>query len=189
MIMIDIPETILLRAPYPVIQSYQTCQKVKQTEAGVSCRYDKIPSQHQLWKAGFILANIPWSSPSLWRSRQQGITVWQAVSSQRNHQEVNITGLGKTEFTRALPRVTEAGEQLLRWLMSHAGCIKSSRNVASLSPGWCSFSMTQIPLIWDCLVCRSISHYILQEDIEGDTGPGLGPIQKGGVITQSPKLR
>lgn len=90
-----------------------------------------------------------------------------------------------------LPRVTES----LRWLSSlaakrasalPAGYMQSSRNATFLSPAnWGSFSMMQIPLTWVCLVCRFNKSLCTeggcsQEDTEGKTGPGLGPIQKGG---------
>lgn len=46
--------------------------------------------------------------------------------------------------------------------------------------------MVQIVLTWVCPVCRfnkplSAEGSYLREDTEGKTGPGLGPIQKGGV--------
>lgn len=75
-----------------------------------------------LGEVGLISANTSGSYPSLWGKSATGTCRQEAenyhctaVSPKRQHQEVNVTCLGKLkQFTGALPRVTEAGEQLLR---------------------------------------------------------------------------
>lgn len=119
-----------------------------------------------------------------------------AVSSKPKHQEVNKLHMaGKAAAKAAGTQDHSLG------LQNHWGgwaallprkpqpCLQVTCRVLGIQPSWVlhwgSFSMMQIPLTWVCLVCRFNKSLCTeggcsQEDTEGKTGPGLGPIQKGG---------